>query len=69
MATTNRLPSDRCLKGIAREALDSRAGRRLTDAEWMRARNNLLEFVKILSSWERAEKKAQPMESELGRVA
>ena len=35
----------------ARAALDSRAGRSLTDAEWERSRPRLLEFMKILRDW------------------
>ena len=37
----------------ARAALDLRAGRPLTDAEWAAARARLLEFAGILRDWQR----------------
>src|SRR5258708_30829889 len=44
------------IEHAARQALSSHTGRTLTDAEWARARNNLVRFVRILRSWEWAEK-------------
>ena len=37
----------------ARAALDSRAGRTLTDADWAVAKDRLLEFFTILREWDR----------------
>jgi hypothetical protein len=37
----------------AREALDLRAGRTLTDADWAAAKDRLLEFFTILREWDR----------------
>ena len=37
----------------ARAALDSRAGRTLTDADWAVAKDRLLEFFNILRGWDR----------------
>jgi hypothetical protein len=39
--------------GAARAALDSRAGRTLTDADWAIAKDRLLEFFNILRGWGR----------------
>jgi hypothetical protein len=40
-------------EGAARAALDSRAGRTLTDADWAVAKDRLLEFFHILRGWDR----------------
>jgi hypothetical protein len=40
-------------EGAARAALDSRAGRTLTDADWAVAKDRLLEFFTILRGWDR----------------
>jgi hypothetical protein len=40
-------------EGGARAALDSRAGRTLTDAGWAVAKDRLLEFFHILRGWDR----------------
>jgi hypothetical protein len=40
-------------EGAARAALDSRAGRTLTDADWAAAKDRLLEFFHILREWDR----------------
>jgi hypothetical protein len=40
-------------EGGARAALDSRAGRTLTDADWAVAKDRLLEFFHILRGWDR----------------
>jgi len=41
------------LEDTARAAMELRAGRPLTEAEWSAARARLLEFGSILRSWER----------------
>ena len=41
------------LEGAVRAALDSRAGRTLTDADWAVAKDRLLEFFNILRGWDR----------------
>jgi hypothetical protein len=38
-------------EGAARAALDSRAGRALTDADWAVAKDRLLDFFAILRAW------------------
>ena len=38
----------------ARAALDSRAGRTLSDADWADAKDRLLEFFAILRGWDRS---------------
>jgi hypothetical protein len=40
-------------EGAARAALDWRAGRSLTDADWAVAKDRLLEFFTILRGWDR----------------
>jgi hypothetical protein len=40
-------------EGTARAALDSRAGRTLTEADWADAKDRLLEFFDILRGWDR----------------
>jgi hypothetical protein len=40
-------------EGAARAALDSRAGRTFTDADWAAAKDSLLEFFNILRGWDR----------------
>jgi hypothetical protein len=40
-------------EGAARAALDWRAGRTLTDADWAVAKDRLLEFFNILRGWDR----------------
>jgi hypothetical protein len=42
----------RQLEFTARTAFELRAGRKLTDAEWVVARRRLLEFVGILRAWD-----------------
>jgi hypothetical protein len=44
------------IEGNARDATSSVAGRALTDAEWGRVQNRLLEFVAILRGWDQAAK-------------
>lgn len=44
--------SSQALEDTARAALDSSAGRTLTDAEWAQRRSRLLEFVTILRGWD-----------------
>jgi len=41
------------LEGAARAALDSRASRILTDADWAVAKDRLLEFFHMLRGWDR----------------
>ena len=43
---------DSC-EGEARAALDSRAGRTLTDADWAAGKDRLLEFFTMLREWDR----------------
>ena len=43
-------------ENAARAALESRAGRTLTDMEWAQARARLLEFATILRSWDQKAK-------------
>ena len=51
--------SDRCdrspkqLEAAARAAIELRADRTLTDAEWVAMRSRLLEFASILRDWDR----------------
>ena len=45
---------------MARAALDSGAGRRLTDAEWVGGRARLLEFMGILRTWNQQAKTSEP---------
>ena len=40
-------------EGAARAALDLRAGRTLTDEDWVVAKDRLLEFFAILRGWDR----------------
>ena len=47
-----------CGEGAARAALDSRAGRALTDADWAVAKDRLLEFFAILRDWDRRARRA-----------
>ena len=49
-ATPSRVPDE--LEKLAREAVDLRAGRALTDTEWEHARARLMEFATILRSWQ-----------------
>lgn len=51
-----RRPKARDLEDAARATLDSLAGRCLTDAEWMRARAKLVEFMSILRTWDQQAK-------------
>lgn len=44
--------SDR-LENIARAALDAKAGRPVTDAEWAATSSKLLEYAGILRIWDR----------------
>ena len=50
LATSSRAPDE--LEKLAREAVDLRAGRALTDMEWEHARARLMEFAAILRSWQ-----------------
>jgi hypothetical protein len=43
------------LEGSARAALNSVAGRIVTDADWARARHSLQQVVVLLRSWEQAQ--------------
>jgi hypothetical protein len=52
-------------ENTARAALDSRAGRLLTDTEWERSRTTLLEFMGILRDWDNNARKTP---SEAGNV-
>ena len=52
-ATPCRAPDE--LEKLAREAVDLRAGRALTDTEWEHARIRLMEFATILRSWQDAQ--------------
>jgi hypothetical protein len=52
-------------ENAARAALDSAAGRTLTDPEWEQTQSKLVEFVSILRSWDR---KAQKVSAGLGNV-
>jgi hypothetical protein len=45
--------SGRQMEAAARSAIELRAGRALTDAEWAAARARLLEFAGILRTWDR----------------
>jgi hypothetical protein len=54
------------LERAARESLDLRVGRPLTDSEWSRARGLLLEFARILCDWG---PKTDTAESELDEAA
>jgi hypothetical protein len=40
-------------EGAARAALDSRAGRTLSDADWADAKDRLVAFFAILRGWDR----------------
>ena len=48
----------------ARNALNVRLGRILTDAEWARSRHRLLEFAEILQVWENRARAIQKESSE-----
>jgi hypothetical protein len=48
------------LENAARAALDSHAGRTLTDAEWARTRADLLELVTILRGWDQKARNTAP---------
>jgi len=39
--------------GVARDAVELRAGRTFTDSEWAAARARLVDFADILRSWEK----------------
>jgi hypothetical protein len=41
------------LEAAAREELNSRAGRRLSDEEWAATRRGLIAFIRILRGWDR----------------
>jgi hypothetical protein len=53
------------LESAARAAIEMRAGRRLAEREWARARLRLLEFVTIIRGWEQ---KTKTRDSELDNV-
>ena len=40
-------------EGAARTAIDLRAVRALTDADWAAAKSRLLEFISVLCDWDR----------------
>ena len=46
-------------EAAARAALEVRAGRGLTDAEWSAARTRFLEFVEILRIWQPKDERVQ----------
>jgi len=46
-------------EAAARAAIERRADRSLTDAEWAAARAKLLEFVGILREWDRKPNRAK----------
>jgi hypothetical protein len=48
------------LENTARAALDCRAGRNLTDADWRQARSKLLELFTILRGWDQKARKPAP---------
>jgi hypothetical protein len=50
--SVNRDDFQRHLEASARAAFEQRAGRELTDAEWVALRGRLLEFVGILRAWD-----------------
>jgi len=58
--------SSQALENAARGAFESRAGRKLTDAEWGQQRARLLEFVTILLGWD--QKAGNTMPTRLGNV-
>lgn len=72
MATANGLlSSEGCserLERDARAAVDLRAGRALSDVEWVRARAKLLEFVTILRRWDRQAKTKKPGVDKVGMM-
>jgi hypothetical protein len=51
-ASAGRDDRQRQLEAGARAAFELRAGRELTDAEWVALRGRLLEFVGILRAWD-----------------
>lgn len=53
-ASADREDRQRQLEAGARAAFETRAGRKLTDTEWMAIRGRLLEFARILRAWEQA---------------
>jgi len=53
-ASVDRDDRQRQLEAGARAALETRAGRKLTDAGWMAMRGRLLEYARILHAWEQA---------------
>lgn len=55
----------RVVEHAARAAVEQRAGRCLSDAEWAEARSRLLDFGAILRGWDRGSKNPEP---ELGNV-
>lgn len=51
-ASADRDDRQRQLEAGARTAFELRAGRELTDAEWVALRGRLVEFVAILRAWD-----------------
>ena len=51
------------LEAAARASVDALLERTLTEAEWMRIRSPLLEFVNILHAWDRAANRSEPSET------
>jgi hypothetical protein len=52
--------SSQVLEDAARAAVEARAGRTFTDAEWGSSLQTLLEFIKILRDWDHKTNKTQP---------
>lgn len=57
-------PNPQQLEATAREELNSRVGRRLSDEEWAATRTGLIAFIKILRGWDRPK-----MDDRNGKVA
>jgi hypothetical protein len=72
---TNSEHSEQSLKHLedaARAAIGQHVGRPLSDQEWMRMSGRLIEFVRILGSWDQAKTTAKSLPAEasvLDRVA
>jgi len=47
-------------ENAARASLPSRAGERLSDVDWKRARSRLLDVAAILREWDRQAQNAEP---------
>jgi hypothetical protein len=53
-ASADRDDRQRQLEAGARAALETCAGRKLTDTEWVAMRGRLLEYARTLRAWEQA---------------